>query len=696
MSKKPIVCDVETTLEVFQKLRVIIAQELDGEPQVLYRYDLHGNTVPPEVIEYLSDRPIICHNGWFDIPLLQLAGVKVGSVWDTMTAEFFLSGGGLSRWPSLKDLVEKYHGITMDKSEQTSDWSGQLTQSQLDYAMNDVRYLPLIYHDQVEFAKKSNSIAGIYLKMLLIKEWSLDVWQGYPIDRQLMQEINYSCSKDYLDIARKFIRELPVSLLIKSNLSGKALTEIINKAKAYNVEAEPLKPTAGKLKVALREQLLTYDYDVLRPYFIENPMDDALLNFASPPFGKALFQHFGVKSTSYDKDFIKDFLESEEETHPAYKYASLILEMRDLNKISSTYAREDKDTMADHLGEFRLKSKVTATVTGRLTLTPLAQVPAPDDNKKDYQNKLSQMFIPPRGYKVLALDYGSEEDVAGGVFYRDINKCRVITEGFDTYLLFASKLFGSFEYTSPSQTAELKKKYKALRQSVKAATLAGNYAASDKKMCEMLLEAAEKNGMRVAITPDDIQHARASLYPQIYEAQQKLGEFIGETVVASLNPKGDWEKRQCEMSGFDKGDDEGRNANARRANAVRKGLLEKSNLVVSVGSPLGIQRLFPAYKFFNKVSTNNPKVKVTEIFNHPIQSVCGDILALLLVLLKKKYPEFVIPCAIHDSVVLWIPSDFANDETKSSIINMMRYAFWAILGHDIKVDGGYIDRGLKC
>jgi len=692
--KKPYIVDCETTVEVFQKLRVIIGQELDGEPEVLYRFDRHGDAVPSEVVEKLSDRPLVCHNAWFDIPLLQQAGIKVGSVWCTMTAEFFLSGGGLQRWPKLSEVVQKYHNIELDKSEQKSDWSGTLTDSQLRYALDDVRYLPYIYHEQVKFAKQTDMMAGLYLKMLLIKEWALDVWEGYPIDRQLMNEINYDCSAAYQELARKFIRELPVKLLLQGNLTGKALTGIIQKAKAYNVEAEPLKPTAGKDKVPLREQLLTYNYNVLRPYFIENPDDPALLNFASPPFGKALFQHFGVKSKTYDKNFINDFL-AENTDHAVVPYANSILEMRNLQKVIGTYAREDKNTMAEFNGEFRLKSMVSATVTGRLTLTPLAQVPAPDEGKKDYQNKLSQMFVPPRGYKVLALDYGSEEDVAGGVFYRDINKCRVISEGFDSYLLFASKLFGNFDYTSPEQTKELKKEYKAFRQSVKAATLAGNYAASDKKMCEMLLAAADKNGMKVSITPDDIRNARASLYPQIYEAQQKLGQFIGDTVVSSLNPSSGWEKKQCAMSGFDLSDDPERNANARRANAVRKGLLEKSSLVVSVSSPLGMQRMFPAYKHFNRVSTSNSKVKVTEIFNHPIQSGCGDVLALMLVLLKKKYPGIVLPCAIHDSVVAWVPEDMVSPELRQGIIDVMRYAFWVIYGSDIKVDGDFIDRGLK-
>jgi len=46
---------------------------------------------------------------------------------------------------SLAPLLRRYLGVELDKSHQTSDWTGELSESQLEYAANDVRYLWALY-----------------------------------------------------------------------------------------------------------------------------------------------------------------------------------------------------------------------------------------------------------------------------------------------------------------------------------------------------------------------------------------------------------------------------------------------------------------------------------------------------------------------------------------------------------------------
>ena len=46
----------------------------------------------------------------------------------------------------LHTLTKHFLGVTLDKKEQTSDWSAvNYTPAQIDYALNDVRYLPALY-----------------------------------------------------------------------------------------------------------------------------------------------------------------------------------------------------------------------------------------------------------------------------------------------------------------------------------------------------------------------------------------------------------------------------------------------------------------------------------------------------------------------------------------------------------------------
>jgi len=87
----------------------------------------------------LSGREILCHGADFDVRMLRkFGGYEPGRVFDTMLAAQF---AGYPR-PSLAALVEQHFGIVLSKANQKADWSKRpLTQSMLEYAVNDTRYL---------------------------------------------------------------------------------------------------------------------------------------------------------------------------------------------------------------------------------------------------------------------------------------------------------------------------------------------------------------------------------------------------------------------------------------------------------------------------------------------------------------------------------------------------------------------------
>ena len=100
----------------------------------------------PEAIEAL--RPLFSgdtvktfQNGKFDLKFLTQAGVTIeGQIFDTMIAAQLLQAG-LQRAASLHAIVKTYLGKELPKEEQKSDWSGELSQSQLMYAANDAAVL---------------------------------------------------------------------------------------------------------------------------------------------------------------------------------------------------------------------------------------------------------------------------------------------------------------------------------------------------------------------------------------------------------------------------------------------------------------------------------------------------------------------------------------------------------------------------
>jgi DNA polymerase-1 len=80
---------------------------------------------------------VVC-NAAYDLVLLWRKGFEPGRVCDLLLMSRLLTAGTAER-NGLKDLALRYLNLTLDKEEQTSDWTGELTQAQLDYAALDAR-----------------------------------------------------------------------------------------------------------------------------------------------------------------------------------------------------------------------------------------------------------------------------------------------------------------------------------------------------------------------------------------------------------------------------------------------------------------------------------------------------------------------------------------------------------------------------
>lgn len=102
------------------------------------------------LIYTLKDKLVIGHNLKFD---LKTIAVKYGienvsrNLFDTMLAAELIYRAGIPDRAKagtfkLESVLRIFLGVTMDKEQQASDWSGNLTKKQLVYAANDVLHLP--------------------------------------------------------------------------------------------------------------------------------------------------------------------------------------------------------------------------------------------------------------------------------------------------------------------------------------------------------------------------------------------------------------------------------------------------------------------------------------------------------------------------------------------------------------------------
>jgi len=93
--------------------------------------------------EVLEGGPVkILHHAKFDHAFLWAEhGISLSPIFDTMLAAQLLDGGEYGPSYALEAVAERYLDETVDKSARREDWSGQLSQRQLEYAARDAAIL---------------------------------------------------------------------------------------------------------------------------------------------------------------------------------------------------------------------------------------------------------------------------------------------------------------------------------------------------------------------------------------------------------------------------------------------------------------------------------------------------------------------------------------------------------------------------
>ena len=147
--------DCETTsLDPYAgRLRLMQFAAPDGRIYLvdLFRFAEGGDAARAESLAPLrrllaAPRPVkVAHNAKFDAKWVKhKLGVELGGVFDTMLASQMVSAGETEDRHGLAVVVSRYLGEEVDKTQQLSDWGGELSASQLEYAARDAAVmLPL-------------------------------------------------------------------------------------------------------------------------------------------------------------------------------------------------------------------------------------------------------------------------------------------------------------------------------------------------------------------------------------------------------------------------------------------------------------------------------------------------------------------------------------------------------------------------
>jgi DNA polymerase I len=140
--------DVETTHLEPHKGKLRLVQLSDGRNTKVIdlkpfreQGDLRQNPALAPLRDLIASgrHTLIAHNAKFDTKWVRHElGVEVGSIYDTYLASVLISAGDGERRHGLADVMQYFCGVTLDKTEQVSDWdAGELSHSQLEYAARD-------------------------------------------------------------------------------------------------------------------------------------------------------------------------------------------------------------------------------------------------------------------------------------------------------------------------------------------------------------------------------------------------------------------------------------------------------------------------------------------------------------------------------------------------------------------------------
>lgn len=134
----------------------------------------------------------VFQNAKFDVQFLMSENIKVkGPIFDTMLASQLLRTSGGPRRAGLDVLVQHYLGYELSKEEQRSDFSNELSRSQLDYAANDAAVLLLLRNIMIEHIKKNNLIEAARLEFACVYAIADIEYDGIYLDIKKWDKLKY-------------------------------------------------------------------------------------------------------------------------------------------------------------------------------------------------------------------------------------------------------------------------------------------------------------------------------------------------------------------------------------------------------------------------------------------------------------------------------------------------------------------------
>jgi DNA polymerase I len=202
-----------TVALVYGGLRLLQLAALDRMPVVIDCWDLEDHHWQ-DLEEFFSlKRYWLAHNAVFDLGWLQEHELyPEGDVLCTMLASRILTNGLPNLKHGLQHVVKRYLKLEISKEEQRSDWTGDLTHSQLDYAAYDVELLTQLDGPINQRMAEGNLHKAWFLECKALPTMA-QLWRtGMPFQRDELEQLHEDLAADNERLGEAFIDTLDEAL----------------------------------------------------------------------------------------------------------------------------------------------------------------------------------------------------------------------------------------------------------------------------------------------------------------------------------------------------------------------------------------------------------------------------------------------------------------------------------------------------
>ena len=371
--------------------RAVVVIDLFEEEDALQQLDLFFQN---------GQRFWLAHNAQFDLGWLQAYGwYPQGQIRDTMLAAKLLTNGLPNLKYNLAAVAKRYLDVELDKTQQASDWSGNLSTEQIEYAAKDVAVLcelDDLLHRQIA----EQGLGRAYsLECRALPAMAEMARTGLPWDREALEGVERDYGKDAENLGREVLLELDAALPKGKKLPRNDDGSINTASRTPKRDREG---TAG-FNIGSSSQLLK----VLTTILGKAPLDPKT---KKPSASRTALREYAAEHTA-----IQTYLQWKKAEKRRQMVHSLLEKMDADNFIRASYMQLGADT-------------------GRMTcLSPnLQQVP------RDEQFRAA--VVAPAGWSLICADFSQMELRLLASVAEDENMAQAFKDGADLHTVTAEAL----------------------------------------------------------------------------------------------------------------------------------------------------------------------------------------------------------------------------------------------------------------